>query len=67
MLVGKSWKTTTAGILAVVGGIVRFYFAVKAGQVTEEAITTSLTAILSGIGLIVARDNDKSSEDVGTK
>ena len=67
MFAGKSWKTTTAGILAVVGGIVRFYFAAKAGQVTEEAITTSLTAILSGIGLIVARDNDKSSEDVGTK
>lgn len=59
----KSWKTTSAGILAIVGGIVRFYFAVKAGQFTEEAITTSLTAILSGVGLLFARDNNVTSEE----
>lgn len=61
----KSWKTTSAGILAIVGGIVRFYFAVKAGQFTEEAITTSLTAVLSGIGLLFARDNNVTSEQAG--
>jgi hypothetical protein len=65
MLASKSWKTTSAGIVLVVGGAIRLYFAIKAGNITEEAITTSLTGILSGIGLIFARDNDKSSEDVG--
>jgi uncharacterized membrane protein YbjE (DUF340 family) len=62
---GKSWKTTSAGILAIVGGLVRGYFAYKSGQLTEEAITTTLTAILSGIGLLFARDNNVTSEQAG--
>lgn len=63
----SSWKTTSAGILAIAGGIVRFYFAVKTGQITEEALMTSVTAIVSGIGLLFARDNNVSSEQAGAK
>lgn len=59
-----SWKTTSAGVLAIVGGITRLVFAIKAGNVTEEAISTAATAILAGLGLIFARDNNVTSEDV---
>lgn len=60
-----SWKTTSLGILAIVGGLTRLYFAYKVGGFTEEAIMTAATGVLSGVGLLFARDNDKSSEDVG--
>lgn len=64
---GKSWKTTSAGLLAIVGGAVRLYFAIKSGNITEEALMTSATAIVSGIGLLCARDNNVTSEQVGIK
>lgn len=60
-----SWKTTSAGIAAIVGGLVALYFAYKNGNLNEATVTTTVTAILGGLGLIFARDNDKSSEDVG--
>lgn len=60
-----SWKTTSAGLLAILGGLVRLAFALKAGALTEEAVMTTLTTIVTGLGLLVARDNDKSSESVG--
>lgn len=55
---GKSWKTATAGILMLVGGAVRIIMALKAGTFTEEAIMTSLTTILGGLGLLFAKDSD---------
>lgn len=58
-----SWKTTSAGIAAIVGGVIRFWFAFKAGQITEESIMTSVTAILTGVGLLFARDNNVTSEE----
>lgn len=60
-----SWKTTSTGLLAIAGAIVRLAFAIKAGAITEESIMTSVTAIITGVGLLAARDNDKSSEQVG--
>jgi hypothetical protein len=54
----KNWKTTSAGIIMIAGGIVRLAFAIKAGNFTEEAIMTSVTAITGGIGLLLAKDND---------
>ena len=60
-----SWKTTSAGIAAIVGGGVALYFSIHNGTANEATITASVTGILGGIGLICARDNDKSSEDVG--
>ena len=59
-----SWKTTSAGILTIAGGLTRLVFAIKAGNVTEEAVMTTLTAVIGGVGLIFARDNDKTSEQV---
>lgn len=62
-----NWKTTSAGILALVTALTRLGFAVKQGGLTEEAITTSAIAILSGIGLLFARDYNVSSEQSGVK
>ena len=66
-LKNKSWKTTSAGILMIVGGVVRAYFAIRSGSFTEEAVMTTATTILGGVGLLFARDNDRSSEDVGVE
>jgi hypothetical protein len=60
-----SWKTTSAGALLVIGGLVRLAFAIKAKTVTEESIMSTATGILGGIGLVFARDNNKTSEDIG--
>lgn len=61
----KSWKTTTAGILSIAGGLFTLYNAWHSKALNQESLLASLTAILSGVGLLFARDNDKTSEDVG--
>lgn len=48
----------------IVGGIVGLIFAVKDGDATAEQITGSFTAILGGIGLMFAKDNNVTG---GTK
>lgn len=61
----KSWKTTIAGvssILIAVGGIL--------GALSNGASpdwTAAIAAIVSGIGLIAARDNGVTSEAAGAK
>jgi hypothetical protein len=60
-----SWKTTSAGLMAIVGGIVGLWF--KRHALDEATVMGGLTAIVTGLGLLVARDNDKTSEDVKAK
>lgn len=50
----KSWKTTSAGIVAIVGGIAMWNTDKKAAMV----------AILSGIGMILAKDSNVSLRGV---
>jgi hypothetical protein len=52
----KDWKTTSAGISMIVGAIVGVYFAITTGTLDAVAITAATTAILGGIGLLVAKD-----------
>jgi len=59
-----SWKTTSAGLLTIIGGLTKFVFACKAGNVTEDSVMATFVVIVAGLGLIFARDNDKSSEQV---
>lgn len=64
----KSWKTTVAGIggiLAAVGGALALLFDGKPD--TNPDWTAVIAAVTAGVGLILARDNDKSSEDVNAK
>ena len=50
------------GIASIAGGIVAIYF--RRASLDEATIMASLTTILVGIGLIVAKDNDVTG---GTK
>lgn len=64
----KSWKTTTTGITAIVAtvaGALNLMF--DANPNTNPDWTAVVAAITAGIGLLLARDNDKSSEDVSAK
>ena len=49
----KNWKTTSAGLLSIAGGIVLY-----TGDKTK--LMESLTAIMAGIGLLVSKDHDKT-------
>ena len=59
-----SWKTTSAGLLTILGGLTKFAFACKNGNVTEETVMTMFIVVVAGAGLMLARDNDKSTEQV---
>ena len=64
----KSWKTTACGICAVVMALASALKALWDGvAATQPDWPTLLAAISAGVGLFVARDNDKSSESVGAK
>ena len=64
-----SWKTTTAGI----GMIVTALFTMILQPLTDGDPATvpdynvAIAAIIAGVGLLYARDNDKTSEEVGAK
>ena len=64
----KSWRTSTAGILAIVA-ILSTAFAAEfdADPLTKADWSIAVAAILGGIGLIFARDNSVSSEAAGAK
>jgi hypothetical protein len=59
----NSWKTTSTGLLTIIGALTTLWF--QHATLTPELVITAATAILGGVGLLFARDNDKSSEDVG--
>jgi ABC-type cobalamin transport system permease subunit len=64
----KSWKTTVGGIgaiLAAVGGALSLLF--DNNPATNPDWTGVVSAVTAGVGLIFARDNDKTSEDVKAK
>ena len=64
----KSWKTTGAGIgaiLVAVGSALSATF--DSDPLTVADWGAVIAAVIAGIGLIAARDNDKTSEEVGAK
>ena len=54
----KSWKTTSAGILAIVGSIVGGFYACKSATLNEASIMALATSFLTGIGLLFSKDSD---------
>ena len=52
----KNWKTTSAGIAMIAGGLVGLSFAIINGTLTELTLTSIITTILGGIGLIFGAD-----------
>ena len=64
----KSWKTTTVGILGVVIALCTALVALWDGDDATEANWGAVVAAATvAVGLIFARDNDKTSEDAGAK
>jgi len=62
----RSWRTSSAGIGAILiglGGLASDYGA--NGHISIPALTAAFGSIITGIGLMLARDNNKSSVDVG--
>lgn len=64
----KSWKTTAAGIAAIVAAVA---LAISRQFDTDPATVADwsavITALTAGIGLVLARDNDKTSERAGAR
>jgi len=60
-----SWKTTASGVGAILTSL--GLLAKGLSESDMGLVGAGVTGIISGIGLLLARDNDKSSEDVGTK
>lgn len=60
-----NWKTTSSGILSIIGGFTRLGFAIKNQNFDEETIMTCSTTLLLGIGLLFARDVNVTSTDLG--
>jgi len=64
----KSWKTTLAGVGAImmaVGAALSAHFDSDATTVANWGAV--MAAVIAGIGLIAARDNNVSSEQAGAK
>ena len=62
-----SWKTSASGIGMICGGIAAICTALAGEKIDTALILTGLTGISGGIGLLCARDNDKTSEETGAK
>ena len=63
-----SWRTTTAGIAAIVAAIATAVTALfDSDPLTNPEWGAVVAAIMAGIGLMAARDNRVSSEQAGAK
>lgn len=54
----KNWKTFSAGVAMILGGVVTLYFAYQENKIDETSLTTAIGTILGGIGLMLAKDSD---------
>ena len=64
----KSWRTTTAGILAIVTVVAAAFRAeLDADPATVADWSLVIAAVVAGVGLIMARDNSVTSEVAGAK
>ena len=60
----NSWKTTVTGVLTIVVALATAGIAwLKSGALPDFGPV--VVAVTAGVGLIMARDNDKTSEQVG--
>ena len=63
-----SWKTTASGVVAIIAALAGAAGLLLDGKPdTNPDYTSLIAAITAGVGLIMARDNDKSSEEVSAK
>jgi drug/metabolite transporter (DMT)-like permease len=64
-----SWRTSVIGVVLIVGALASLAIsaAVNRRAPGADELMFAGGTIATGIGLIQARDNNKSSEDVGAK
>jgi hypothetical protein len=65
----NSWRTSVIGAVLIVGALASLVISAVANRrapAADELVVAGGT-IATGIGLINARDNNKSSEDAGAK
>jgi len=60
----SNWKTTSAGLVMIIGSVIHVIFAVRSGTATEGVWTASVTAIVAGLGLIFAGDATKGKQEL---
>ncbi len=60
----NNWKTTSAGLIAIIAAAVTLIFAIKNGTANETVWTGSLTAVVSGLGLLFAGDATQSTKQM---
>ncbi len=58
----RSWKTTSAGIGAILTALGVLF---SSGKFDQASLSAAAIGVMTGLGLLFARDNDKSSEQVG--
>lgn len=67
----KSWRTTTLGILTILGSLIPSVKALIDGDpntnVDMNAVGVALIGLFGGGGLMAARDNKVTSEQAGAK
>ena len=64
----KSWKTTAAGIAAIVAAIaLAILHQFDSDPATIADWSAVITALTAGVGLVLARDNDTTSEQAGAR
>jgi len=67
----SSWKTTVCGVCGIIAAIAMGAKALLDGDPNTSidfgGIVTAIAVLAPSIAAIFARDNDKSSEDVGVK
>lgn len=64
----KSWQTTAAGVITALIAILSAVGAIIDGDpATNPNWEMTVAAVTTAIGLILARDNNKTSESVGAK
>ena len=57
------WKTTSAGLLMIIGSSIHLVFAIHAKTADENTWTTALTVIVGGVGLLFAGDASNSEKN----
>lgn len=64
----NSWKTTVLGISAILAAVSAIVQALLDNDpATNPDFTVAVAAIMSGVGLIFARDNNVTSEKAGAQ